>query len=66
MGDEERQIKEKTNQLKNLDIDAEVINRLNIDPNEIIEYIENKKAIEMKPIHVNAHQYWKNQVVASS
>ena len=53
-------------QLKNMDINDEVLKRLNINPNEIVEYIENKKVTSMKPIHVKAHQYWKNQVVASS
>lgn len=47
-------------QLKNMDINDEVLKRLNINPNEIVEYIENKKAITLKPIHVKAHYFWKN------
>lgn len=60
MGNKDRQTKDV------MIIDAEVMKRLNINPYEIIEYIENKDVTSMKPIHINAHQYWKNQVVASS
>lgn len=48
-------------------IDAQVLKRLKIRTSEVVEYIENKKASDMKPIHVMAHQYWKNHpAVASS
>lgn len=47
-------------------IDAEAFNQLGIDVKEVLEYIENKKAIALKPIHVNSYQYLKEQTVASS
>lgn len=53
--------------VKNVNLDANVLKRLNIGIDEVVEYIENKKAIDMKPVHVKAHQYWKNHpTVASS
>lgn len=47
-------------------IDADALKRLNISVNEVVEYLENKKAMTLKPVHVKAHQYWKSHPAVSS
>lgn len=47
-------------------INRETLIKLDIDPNDAIEYIENKKAIDIHPCHVNALQILKRRPVASS
>lgn len=52
---------------REMQIDAAAFKKMKIELSEVIEYIENKKASSLKPIHVNAYQYLKNQpTVASS
>jgi hypothetical protein len=48
-------------------IDAAAFKKMKIELSEVIEYIENKEASSLKPIHVNSYQFLKNQpTVASS
>lgn len=48
-------------------INADTFKSLNIEMKEVIEYLENKKMLSMKPIHIKAYHYLKNQpAVASS
>lgn len=47
-------------------IDAAVFKELGIGKDEVIEYLENKKATSMKPIHIKAYHFLKNQPVVSS
>lgn len=58
---------EKRDKMKlELFIDSESLLTLGINPQEGVEYLENKKAIDMDPVHVKAHQKLKQSVVASS
>lgn len=47
-------------------IDVLVFEGLGIDKEEVIEYIENKHAISIKPIHVKAYHFLKNQPAVTS
>lgn len=47
-------------------ITGELLLKLGITPEEGVEYLENKMAIDMSPVHVKAHQLLKQSVVASS
>lgn len=47
-------------------INCEFLRYLGIDPEEGVLYLESKKAIDMNPVHIKAHQLLKQQVVASS
>lgn len=47
-------------------INIEFILMLGLDPKEAVEYLENKRAVDMNPVHIKAHQILKQQPVASS
>lgn len=49
-----------------MNIDLDVFRDLGITKEDVIKYIENKKATTLKPIHVNSYQYLKNQKVVTS
>lgn len=40
--------------------------KMGIDPNEAVKYLENKKAIDLNPVHVRAYQLLRTQPVVSS
>lgn len=46
-------------------IDRCALKKLGIDPNEVIAYLENKKADTIRPIHVKALNFWKDVVHSS-
>ncbi len=51
---------------RELIIDVALFKKYGIESQEVIEYLEKKQAVTLKPIHVNAYQYLKNQTVVSS
>jgi hypothetical protein len=48
-------------------LDENLMKKLGIDVKEVVEYLENKDAHQINPIHVSAYHYWKRlPTVASS
>lgn len=51
---------------KTININIENLRKLNIDPQEAVEYLENKEALTINPVHVKAILILREPAVASS